>query len=715
MPGGRTALHEGALVLTDTGTALVMAVNETGVEFRDCVNVTTHFRWDALPVVREVRDGVPSILAPALRPLWDSLDDDARSVALNRLEVVQELVPGYRDGHPEFRRPGEPQPPFGDGFGVSIAKRATAMAALLSQEAQADRSLQRRIRDGEIEQGGVNSSTIRNWERLWREQGLYGLIDKRSLRGSDVKERVDARFRELAEQVVGTLDGTRSSVAIQELERQVRAQLRKSGITDLRTPRQATQTYLSNLLQERGTTPRAQRNKVLQTVSGSRQYPAIRPGQVVAIDATRADNLVFDPLTGIPCSVEILTAICVATRVILALRVVPRSANGLEAGLLAYDICRPFSLAVNGSSISEWRWVGLPEQLDLSNVAVHPMRRVVSPDFSTLQGGQSIPSVMPDAIRSDHGSIFVSQHFRALLHVLKIDLLLSRGGKPTDNPHVERWHETLQRAVQQLPGYKGRNVSERGGLVADEPLLTALELQEHLRRFVALDYHRSWHTGLVLHGHTDARLCPLEMWDALVEVTGRIDVPQQPDMIYQFLPVRWGTIGMAGVEFSEMSYDSPILDPFRRVSIGHFRKGDRAAPFFVDPHDLSRIWFRDPDSNRVESVEWRGANRIDAPLTETIVNAALKRVRERGGNNVLNRGSATRQILDELIELTSSPGKAEWKRKIAAAALRVEHSRRDHAEAQGAQNLHNPVRLIAKHRPQPASFAESWPNLLDDG
>lgn len=118
MPGGRTALHEGALVLTDTGTALVMAVNETGVEFRDCVNVTTHFRWDALPVVREVRDGVPSILAPALRPLWDSLDDDARSVALNRLEVVQELVTGYRDGHPEFRRPGEPQPPFGDGFGV---------------------------------------------------------------------------------------------------------------------------------------------------------------------------------------------------------------------------------------------------------------------------------------------------------------------------------------------------------------------------------------------------------------------------------------------------------------------------------------------------------------------------------------------------------------------------------------------------------------------
>jgi putative transposase len=69
-------------------------------------------------------------------------------------------------------------------------------------------------------------------------------------------------------------------------------------------------------------------------VSGTQHYPAIRPGQVVAIDATRADNRVFDSLTGRAFSVEILTALDVATRVVLALRVVPRSANGIDAGLL---------------------------------------------------------------------------------------------------------------------------------------------------------------------------------------------------------------------------------------------------------------------------------------------------------------------------------------------------------------------------------------------
>jgi putative transposase len=112
--------------------------------------------------------------------------------------------------------------------------------------------------------------------------------------------------------------------------------------------------------------------------------------------------------------------------------------------------------------------------------------------------------VLPDAVHSDHGAIFLSDHFQAIQHQMGIDLLLTRGGRPTDNPHVERWHETIQRGLQQVPGYKGRDVSQRGRLVAEEPLLTAQGLQDYLGRFIALDYHRTAHTGVVLgpRGHT---------------------------------------------------------------------------------------------------------------------------------------------------------------------------------------------------------------------
>src|ERR1700738_4454452 len=120
-------------------------------------------------------------------------------------------------------------------------------------------------------------------------------------------------------------------------------------------------------------------------------------------------------------------------------------------------------------------------------------------------------------------------------------------------------------------------------------------------------------------GEETARVSPLEMWDSMVELTGRIDVPQQPGLIYQFLPVRWGTIDHAGVEFKDMVYDSTILNDYRSVPSGYFRAADNKAPFFVDPQDLSRIWFHDPESDRVEPIEWRGAYRTDAPMTEAIV------------------------------------------------------------------------------------------------
>ena len=72
-----------------------------------------------------------------------------------------------------------PYPPFGPDFGVSETKRAQAMAAVLTKEALGDRTLQRRLRDGELVSLGTNESTVRNWVRNWRDKGLLGLIDGR--------------------------------------------------------------------------------------------------------------------------------------------------------------------------------------------------------------------------------------------------------------------------------------------------------------------------------------------------------------------------------------------------------------------------------------------------------------------------------------------------------------------------------------------------------
>ena len=455
MGDGRTTLIVGEPVLTDYGTAVVIELSNTGVQLRDCLGNVEDKSWAQLSTIRAINGGVPEMLAGWLRPLWDGLTDGVKNDALTRLEVVQEIVTGYRDGHPALAREGEPRSPFGPGFGVSEARRCAVMAELLAYEGQCDRVKQRRARDGEIQSTAPSMNTVRSWVREWKKRGLVALVDGRSIRAGRSWEVIGEEYRLAAKEVVGELDGNKSAISLNEAHRRTLVKLRKAGMSDVAVPQRKSRQYLSELMRHQGATTRAQKSRALQEVSGKWEYPASRPGQIVAIDVTRADNLVYDPLSGEPCSVEIITAIDVATRVVPALRVVPLSANGIDAGLLLYDVCRPFSARVRGTSRQRLA-VGWPAR-DAGHDAAKTStggQQCVAPDFSTLQGDHRIPDVLPDAIHCDHGKICVSQLFYALLRDLGIDLLLSRPGHPTDNPHIERWQETIQRGLQQIPGYR---------------------------------------------------------------------------------------------------------------------------------------------------------------------------------------------------------------------------------------------------------------------
>ncbi|MDJ0421896.1 transposase [Dietzia kunjamensis] len=510
------------------------------------------------------------------------------------------------------------------------------------------------------------------------------MIDGRALKPRKEWAQIDEAYREVAETLARTFDGDRSAVNIAELDRRITVALKQGGVEYKQPAKRIKSQYLSWLMFTRGATTRTQKTRSLRNTSGYEHYPAMRPGQVVAIDATRADCLVRDVETGEVFSVEVITAIDVATRVVLALRVVPKSADAVDAALLLYDVCRPFSMLVEGTSVSDWRWCGLPGQVSLMTTA--DGKTEVLPDYTTLQGEQAIPSVLPDAVRSDHGSNFMSAHFQDTLASLGIDFLPTRGGRPTDNPHIERFHETLQRAWQQVPGYKGRNTGERGAKVDTEALLTANELEQHLRRFVSLDYHRTEHAGLRVPGEPKARFTPLEMWDVLTELTGCIDVPQRADMVFDFLPIHWAVISHGGIKYKNLIFDAECLDGYRNGRKGRFRERDAAAPFYRDPHDLSRLWFRDPENNEVNEVPWKGAGLTHAPMTDALVDAAWKVAKNRGGKKMISREWSQHLIAEELTELTTHAENFEEPARIRAARLRRQQSRRDINEAVDAQS-----------------------------
>lgn len=680
----RATLEVGTRILCPNGLALVTAITPHNYCVRDAAGTESTMPWEEFVSARRADGGRFTAKHTDLLPWWDSLPKRVREETLLRLEVVHLIETGFRDGYPELARPNEPESPYDPADSESLNTKARHAAETLSTAGSLDARKQTRKAFGDVQTTSVSVATVKRWVHSWRAEGIRGLVDGRSDRATSDFERVAEEYREEAEREIAKLQGDTSPVSQREVDRRIRVALKKRGVA-VCTPQRATDRFLSERMKANGKTARSQRSRRLREVSGDKSYPVIRPGQVVAIDATRCDDLVYDEYDGTPRSVDILTALDVLSRDVLALRVCPVNANNTDLGMLLYDILRPFHMLVDGTTVDDWRWAGLPEAIDLTDAtAVFPGlgrgKRTVT--GRPLDGVHKIPSVMPDGVRVDRGSINVSKQTQFILQQLGIDLLPNRGGKSNDNAHIERWWETLQAAVQQIPGYKGRNPSQRGRLAAEEPLLTANELETTLRRWVALVYHRNPHSGLTMPGATDVKLSPLEMFDSALEVCGRIDVPQRHDLLYQFLPVVWLTPTATGVEHKNLVYGSELIREYFPTHTGQFRNKDRAMPFFVDANDLAQLWFQHPETGEVTEVAWRGRDLTSAPMAEKVVDAAAARVRQRGGRNALNRDTASNEILEQLGQLMDARStRRVAARQLYAAQLRVDASRFDHAQA----------------------------------
>ncbi len=89
-------LHAGARILLPQGPAVVKAVERHGAQVTTALGEQELIRWDRLECRSLLPDGIQATHS-ALQPWWDSLDPPARSEARIRLEVVLELLTGYRD------------------------------------------------------------------------------------------------------------------------------------------------------------------------------------------------------------------------------------------------------------------------------------------------------------------------------------------------------------------------------------------------------------------------------------------------------------------------------------------------------------------------------------------------------------------------------------------------------------------------------------------
>jgi hypothetical protein len=74
-------------------------------------------------------------------------------------------------------------------------------------------------------------------------------------------------------------------------------------------------------------------------------------------------------------------------------------------------------------------------------------------------------------------------------------------------------------------------------------------------------------------------------------------------------------------------------------------------------------------------------------LTDVVVDAARRLIRDRGGNGVVSRRNVAREIIAAITELTTAPTDEEWRAKLIRAAVRHDQAQIDYAEAEAARAL----------------------------
>lgn len=339
---------------------------------------------------------------------------------------------------------------------------------------------------------------------------------------------------------------------------------------------------------------------------------ATRPGEYLLLDTTRLDVFAMDAVTLRWVQAELTVSLDLYTRCIVGLRLTPVSTKSIDAASVVYQALRPAALPqaaqdTAGQSVGQWPHHGVP-----SSVVV-PVDKLAA-DSPLAQAG--VMPVAPETPVVDHGKIFISEHLTSACARLGISIQPARPYTPTDKAPVERFFRTLREGLlQALPGYKGPDVFNRGKDVESEAFFFLHELEDIIREWVALVYHRRPHDGLVDPHVPGLRLSPAAMFAHGIARTGYIQIPSTSDLAFEFLPVSWTSIQHYGVNVGTLRYNGDGLTDFRNTRSPYRGRHAGKWPIRYNPDDATAVWFRNPDSGGWHRLDWEHARRLTQPFS----------------------------------------------------------------------------------------------------
>ncbi|MEV6699676.1 helix-turn-helix domain-containing protein [Streptomyces sp. NPDC051453] len=527
----------------------------------------------------------------AVAVVLNRLTRDEQREVLERAGHVREMLTGFRSGSEDLARPGEPRPEYASDR--PLMARYEAKAAELR----------------------VTERTVRRWARAFRQFGEAGLVA--TSRADGGLGNADPRWLEVAVEVLKEYaQESRPSVKVvlEEIEARVKARFEQAEVV---VPARTTAYRWMQELERRHPTFRlsTQRNRDIadrpRGVFG--KLRPTRPGEYVLMDTTRLDVFALDPVTLRWMQAELTVAMDWYTRCIIGLRVTPVSTKAIDAAAVLYQTYRPQPAPESWPREAAWPEHGIPCGVLVEAQAVHgPTTGVWG------------PKVAPETLIVDHGKIYLSAHLTSVCSRMGISVQPARLRTGRDKGPVERFFRTLREGLlQRLPGYKGPSIHSRGLNPEKDAFFFHHELEAIIREWIAVDYHRAPHEGLLDPYLPKVELSPAAMFEHGLARAGYIEVPRDPHLAFEFLDVTMRTVQPYGVEINGRRYNGGCLDNLRDMAGSGIDLDKRRLPFFADPDDVTRIHFRDHE-REWHTLQWEHAPSLSMPLSEEALQFARR-------------------------------------------------------------------------------------------
>lgn len=540
-------------------------------------------------LVELLRDAVNAFGLPAeeavLTPLaliWADATEAQRDEARRKAGHIREMRTGFVSGLPTLALPHEPRPEY-DPKLTTIHERRRAKAAEL----------------------GLSLKTLKRWENRFDEGEELALLDFRKTSWTPALSGLDPRWVDMCRRVVEeNVRGARRTVTTTLAIVLARVK-REYPDAEVRIPSESTaRDAVAELTRGKGTfgaSMRAQRSIETRPPVPYGRLVATRPGEYVVLDTTPLNVFGVAPITGKWMRAELTVALDLYDRSILGLRLAPISTKAVDVAGVLMEALAPRELPTEWGDRASWPFHGVPENIviDVENLKALRFRR---------------PGILPETIIIDHGKPFMSIHVASVCQRLGISIQPAHVYTGTDKAWVERWFRTIDEMLQELPGYKGKDIASRGEAPESEAVYTIPQLEQIIREWIATVYHLRPHGGLVDSQLPAAKMSPAQKFEQGVAMAGRIRVPANPNLLLEMLPVVKRKFNHYGVEIGTLRYNGDIVGKYYDRSRA-MAKDKRKWQFSVNPDDFSQIYFNDPDDNSWHVLRWEHAPKVPVPFS----------------------------------------------------------------------------------------------------